>query len=104
MPEQAVLTLYGASTWVIPLVVAITFHEASHGYVAQLFGDDTAWRLGRVPLARVEPYGIMILVGVLLILPVLGAQLGIDFSVVWLAIQRLTSMVISGILWLTGNR
>ena len=37
-----------ASTWVIPLIVAITFHEASHGYVARLCGDDTAWRLGRV--------------------------------------------------------
>jgi Zn-dependent protease len=30
------------------LVIAITFHEASHGYVARLCGDDTAWRLGRV--------------------------------------------------------
>jgi Zn-dependent protease len=223
------ITLYTASTWVIPLVIAITFHEASHGYVARLFGDDTAWRLGRVsfnpvrhidpfgtvllpalllvmrspflfgyakpvpvnfqalrnprrdsiwvaaagpamnlalatlaalafhllivlpdavrpwvaenlknaliinvllaifnllplppldggriavgilpdalavPLARLEPYGMMILIGLLFILPLLGAQLGIDFNVVWQLIQRLTNVTIEAILWLTGN-
>ena len=41
------LILYEISIWAIPAVIAITFHEASHGYVARLFGDDTAWRLGR---------------------------------------------------------
>src|SRR5262249_27755821 len=40
--------LYLASIWVIPIIVAITFHEAAHGFVAHLFGDETAWRLGRV--------------------------------------------------------
>jgi Zn-dependent protease len=229
MFEQYATTLYTASTWVIPLVIAITFHEASHGYVARLCGDDTAWRLGRVtfnplkhidpfgtillpalllvmrspilfgyakpvpvnfqglrnprrdsilvaaagpamnlalamlaalsfhiviylpdavrpwvtenlkntliinvllaifnllplppldggriavgvlpdalakPLARLEPYGMMILIAVLFILPLLGAQLGIDLNVVWQLVQRSTSVVIDGILWLTGN-
>jgi len=71
MPEQAALSLYTASTWVIPLVIAITFHEASHGYVARLFGDDTAWRLGRVtfnPLKHVDPFGTVLLPAMLLIL------------------------------------
>jgi hypothetical protein len=48
MPSRFALTLYEVSTWVIPLIVAITFHEAAHGFVAHLFGDDTAWRQGRV--------------------------------------------------------
>jgi hypothetical protein len=38
--------------WVIPVIVAITFHEAAHGFVAHLLGDDTAWRLGRVIKTR----------------------------------------------------
>ena len=229
MFQQIAAPLYTASTWVIPLVVAITFHEASHGYVARLCGDDTAWRLGRVsfnpfkhidpfgtvllpallllmrspilfgyakpvpvnfqalrnprrdsilvaaagpamnlalamlaalafhllillpdtvglwvaenlkntlvinvllaifnllplppldggriavgvlpdalatPLARLEPYGMMILIVLLFILPLLGAQLGIDLNVVWQFVQRSTKVIIDAILWLTGN-
>ena len=41
-------TIYMASTWVIPILVAITFHEAAHAYAAWKLGDDTALRLGRV--------------------------------------------------------
>lgn len=229
MLQQFADPLYTASTWVIPLVIAITFHEASHGYVARLFGDDTAWRLGRVtfnpfkhvdffgtillpalllvthspilfgyakpvpvnfqalrnprrdsiwvaaagpamnfslatlaalafhlltlipvaarpwiaenlknalvinvllaifnllplppldggriavgllpdalavPLARLEPYGMIILIGMLFILPLLGAQLGIDLNFVWQLVQHSTDIIIGAILWLTGN-
>ena len=229
MSQQVLTALYTASTWVIPLVIAITFHEASHGYIARLCGDDTAWRLGRVsfnplkhidpfgtillpamlllirspilfgyaepvpvnfqalrnprrdailvaaagpamnfalatlaalafhlliylpdaarawvaenlkntliinvllaifnllplppldggriavgvlpdalakPLARLEPYGLMILIGVLFVLPLLGAQLGIDLNFVWQLVQRSTNVIINLILWLTGN-
>ena len=46
-------------------------------------------------LARLEPYGLMILIVVLFVLPLLGAQLGIDLNVVW--------HIIDAILWLTGN-
>lgn len=229
MLQQLGATIWSATTWVIPLIIAITFHEASHGFVARLCGDDTAWRLGRVtfnplkhidpvgtvllpalllvmhspflfgyakpvpvdfralrhprldsiwvagagpamnlalaiaaalafhivihapdaiapwlaenlenalvinvllaifnllpvppldggriavaalpralgePLARLEPYGMMILVGVLFILPLLGAQLGLDLGIVWQLVGRATSTVIRAIVVLTGN-
>ena len=36
--------LFTASTWVLPVLFAITLHEAAHGYVAWQLGDDTAYR------------------------------------------------------------
>lgn len=39
-----------ASVWVLPVVLAITLHEAAHGFVAHRLGDDTAYRSGRVTL------------------------------------------------------
>jgi Zn-dependent protease len=53
------------------VIIAITFHEAAHGFVAYLLGDDTAWRLGRVsfnPVRHVDPFGTILLPGVLLLL------------------------------------
>lgn len=63
------ISLYGISVWVLPLVIAITFHEAAHGFVAHRLGDDTAWKLGRVsfnPLKHIDPFGTLILPAVLL--------------------------------------
>ena len=71
MSQQVLTALYTASIWVIPLVIAITFHEASHGYVARLCGDDTAWRLGRVsfnPFKHIDPFGTILLPAVLLLI------------------------------------
>jgi Zn-dependent protease len=70
--------LWTASTWVIPVLTAITLHEAAHGYVAERFGDDTARRLGRVsmnPLRHVDPFGTVIL-PVLLLLSKTGFLFG----------------------------
>jgi Zn-dependent protease len=53
------------------VVIAITFHEAAHGFVAHLLGDDTAWRLGRVsfnPLKHIDPFGTILLPAILLLL------------------------------------
>ena len=63
-------TLYAVSVWVLPLVIAITFHEAAHGFVAHHFGDNTAWELGRVsfnPLKHIDPFGTLILPAMLLL-------------------------------------
>jgi Zn-dependent protease len=71
MDQQLASTLYTASTWILPVLLAITLHEASHGFVAHLRGDDTAWRLGRVsfnPLKHVDPFGTILLPGLLLFL------------------------------------
>src|SRR5277367_526833 len=65
------LVLYQISIWAIPAIIAITFHEASHGYVAHLLGDDTAWRMGRVsfnPLVHIDPFGTIVLPIMLLML------------------------------------
>jgi Zn-dependent protease len=57
--------------WIIPVLVAVTFHEAAHGFVAHLLGDDTAWWLGRVsfnPLKHIDPVGTILLPGILLLM------------------------------------
>ena len=210
------MTVYDASTWVIPVIIAITFHEAAHGFVALLFGDETAWRFGRVSfnplkhidlfgtilmpalllllrspflfgyaksvpvnfkalrnprrdmvwvaaagpsmnlalatlaaltfhlvvylpvtanqwvtqnlknaliinvdggrvavgllpdllaasLARLEPYGMLILIGLLFIVPMLGAQMGVDLSIVSHVVGVVTETIINAIVWITGN-
>src|SRR5262245_24991401 len=61
---------YLVSIWLLPVLIAITFHEAAHGYVARLLGDDTAFRLGRVslnPLRHIDPFGTVLLPGLLLL-------------------------------------
>ena len=63
--------IYLATIWIIPVLIAITFHEAAHGFVAHMLGDDTAWRLGRVsfnPLKHVDPVGTILLPGILLLM------------------------------------
>jgi Zn-dependent protease len=57
------------SVWLLPILIAVTFHEAAHGFVAHLLGDDTAWRLGRVsfnPFKHIDPFGTIILPALLL--------------------------------------
>lgn len=52
------------ATWLIPLVIAIVFHEVSHGLVANMLGDPTAKRRGRLsfnPLKHVDPFGTVVL-------------------------------------------
>jgi Zn-dependent protease len=62
--------LRAATTWVLPVIFAITFHEAAHGFVARRLGDDTAWREGRVtfnPLKHIDPFGTVLLPALLFV-------------------------------------
>ena len=62
-------TLYDFSVWVLPLVIAITFHEAAHGYAAHRLGDNTAYNLGRVsfnPIRHIDPFGTLMMPAILL--------------------------------------
>jgi Zn-dependent protease len=69
--SDALAVAYQASTWIVPVIIAITFHEAAHGFVAWRLGDDTAYRLGRVtfnPLKHIDRFGTIILPGLLLLI------------------------------------
>ena len=56
-------TLRLITIYAIPVIFAITLHEAAHGYVAKMFGDNTAYVLGRVslnPTRHIDPLGTII--------------------------------------------
>lgn len=56
--------VYQVATWLVPLVIAIVFHEVAHGWVARFFGDPTAGERGRLslnPIRHVDPVGTIIL-------------------------------------------
>ena len=62
---------YEISIWLLPVLIAVTFHEAAHGFVAHLLGDNTAWWLGRVtfnPWKHVDPIGTILLPAMLLLM------------------------------------
>ncbi len=70
MNLDAILSVLSvASVWVIPILLAVTLHEAAHGWVALRLGDDTAYRLGRVtfnPFRHIDPFGTVLLPALLL--------------------------------------
>lgn len=63
--------ILNATAMLLPVLLAITLHEAAHGYVARAFGDDTAERQGRIslnPLRHIDRFGTIILPAMLLLL------------------------------------
>src|ERR1700750_1192497 len=62
--------MYQVSTWILPLLLAITLHEAAHAFVARYLGDNTASALGRVtlnPIKHIDPFGTILLPAILLL-------------------------------------
>ena len=60
--------IYAAAALIVPLVIAIVFHEVAHGWVASLLGDPTARDLKRLslnPIRHVDPIGTLVLPGML---------------------------------------
>lgn len=54
----------------LPVIFAITLHEAAHGYAARHFGDPTAWQMGRItlnPLRHIDPVGTIIIPAMILL-------------------------------------
>jgi Zn-dependent protease len=69
--------IYTIAVWIVPLVIAIVFHEVSHGLVARRLGDPTAAERGRLsfnPFRHIDPFGTVILPSLLAIshAPVFG--------------------------------
>ena len=57
-------TVFQIATWLVPLIVAIVFHEVAHGLVARRLGDPTAQERGRLslnPIKHIDPFGTIIL-------------------------------------------
>lgn len=79
--EEVTRYLMIASVWVIPVLLAVTLHEAAHGWAASKLGDETALRLGRVtfnPLKHIDPFGTVLLPGMLLLAS--GGQMMFGFA------------------------
>lgn len=60
-----------AALWALPVLIAITLHEAAHAYAAWSLGDDTAYRRGRVtlnPIKHVDPVGTVLVPALLLLM------------------------------------
>lgn len=69
--------------WALPVIFAITLHEAAHGYAARLFGDPTAWLQGRIslnPLRHIDPVGTLLVPGLLLLTSALTGGQGFLFG------------------------
>jgi Zn-dependent protease len=69
--------IYEIAVWLVPLIIAIVFHEVAHGLVARQLGDPTAERKGRLtlnPIRHVDPFGTVVLPMILAIshAPVFG--------------------------------
>lgn len=102
--------------YALPVLFAITIHEAAHGYVAKYFGDNTAWSLGRVtlnPLKHIDPVGTIVMPLVLYIatsgaflfgyakpVPVeFGRLRNPKRDMVWVALAGPASNLIQALLW-----
>jgi Zn-dependent protease len=98
----------------LPVIFAITLHEAAHGYVARHFGDPTAWQAGRIslnPLRHIDLVGTILLPTVTLLLG--GILFGwakpvpVDFArlrqpkrdMLWVAAAGPAANLLMGLFW-----
>ena len=103
------------TVYAIPVLFAITLHEAAHGYVARMFGDNTAYVAGRIslnPLKHIDPIGTVLVPIVMLV--VSGFMFGwarpvpVDFGslrrpkrdMIWVAGAGPASNLAMAILWM----
>ncbi|MEN9316820.1 MAG: hypothetical protein RIS35_3213 [Pseudomonadota bacterium] len=70
-------TIQTITVYALPVLFAITIHEAAHGYVARMFGDQTAYLAGRIslnPLRHVDPVGTVLVPAAILLLSSIGGS------------------------------
>jgi len=119
MPDFSLLAQQIA-IWAIPVLFAITVHEAAHGYVARHYGDDTAARAGRLslnPFRHVDPVGTLLVPALLLLLkaPFLfgwAKPVPVDFGrlrrpkkdMLWVALAGPAANLLMAILWVFSLR
>jgi len=75
--------IQGIAIWALPVILAITLHEAAHGYVARYFGDLTAHAQGRIslnPMRHIDPMGTIVVPLVLFTLSKLTVGTGFLFG------------------------
>ena len=78
--QNIILTI---AIYAIPAILAITLHEAAHGFAAKQLGDPTAYMLGRVtlnPIAHVDPIGTVLIPGMLLVGSLISVASGVLFG------------------------
>ena len=106
--------------YAVPVILAITLHEAAHGYVARRLGDNTAWVLGRVtlnPLKHIDPVGTILVPAILLAAGALAGFGGVMFGwakpvpvnfsrlrnpkidMIWVALAGPASNLVQALLW-----
>ncbi len=101
--------------YAIPVIFAITVHEAAHGYAARYFGDNTAWMMGRVtlnPFKHIDPFGTILLPLMLLLVSspvILGAAKPVPVrfdklrnpkqDMVWVALAGPAANLAMALLW-----
>ena len=104
------------ATHALPVLLAITLHEAAHGLVAKLLGDNTAWAMGRVtinPFVHIDPVGTIAMPLILYIAPAGNFLFGyakpvpVDFSrlrnpkrdMVWVALAGPVANLLQAVVW-----
>jgi Zn-dependent protease len=113
------------TVYALPVIFAITLHEAAHGYIARMFGDPTATLAGRVslnPLRHIDPIGtIAVPIGMLLMSKLVGGPpllfgwakpVPVDFGrlnrpkqdMLWVALAGPVSNLLMAIAWAIGLR
>jgi len=113
------------AVYAIPVIFAITLHEAAHGYVARMLGDPTAEQAGRItlnPLRHIDPVGTLLVpAGILLMSKLMGGSallfgwakpVPVDFGrlrrpkkdMLWVALAGPAANLFMAILWVISMR
>lgn len=113
------------AVYAIPVIFAITLHEAAHGYVARMLGDPTAYQAGRVslnPARHIDPIGTLLVPAVILLMSKLmggsamlfgwAKPVPVDFGrlrrpkkdMLWVALAGPAANLLMAILWVFSLR